>query len=245
MLPLMYRELVPWYRLLDPTEDHQDEVASYQLAIERHIHEGPATLLELGAGAGNNAFHLKRRFRCTLSDTSDSMQGLSREINPDCEHVLGDMRSLRLGRTFDALLVHDAVMYMTTEKDLMAAAQTAFVHTRPGGAAVFAPDCFRETFRESTSLHSGERDHRALRCLEWSWDPDPADQTYNVEYAFLLRDGTNVRSVHDRHIEGLFSLDTWHRVLETVGYRVEMFDRPLGDGHIDRVFLGRRARNTP
>src|SRR5690606_26365258 len=140
-LPLLYRELVPWYLLLDPTEDHQDEVASYQAALERHIAPGPATLLELGAGAGNHAFHLKRRFTCTLSDPSDSMQGLSRELNPDCEHVLGDMRSLRLGRTFDAILVHDAVMYMTSEKDLTAAAHTAFVHTRPGGAAIFAPDC--------------------------------------------------------------------------------------------------------
>ena len=243
MLPLLYRELVPWYWLLDPTEDHGDEVASYQSALERHLEPGPATLLELGAGAGNNAFHLKRRFQCTLSDPSDSMQGLSRELNPDCEHVLGDMRSLRLGRTFDALLVHDAVMYMTTEKDLLAAAQTAFVHTRPGGAAVFAPDCVRETFCESTNLHTGERDHRSLRCLEWSWDPDPADQTYSVEYAFLLRDGTDVRSVHDRHVEGLFSIDTWHRILTSVGYRVEMFDRPIEDGQVDRVFLGRRSRN--
>ncbi len=33
----------------------------------------------------------------------------SRELNPDCEHVLGDMRTLRLGRTFDAVFVHDAV----------------------------------------------------------------------------------------------------------------------------------------
>ena len=138
--PLLYGELAGWYRLLDPYEDHRDEAASYQAALERGAMPSAATLLELGAGAGNNAFHLKRRFRCTLSDPSEGMRRLSRELNPECEHIAGDMRSLRLDRTFDAVLVHDAVMYMTTEEDLLAAARTAFDHTRPGGAAVFAPD---------------------------------------------------------------------------------------------------------
>ena len=77
------------------------------------------------------------------------MLELSRGLNPGCEHLLGDMRTLRLGRTFDAVLIHDAVMYMTSEADLRAALETAFVHLRPGGAAVVAPDCVRETFRPS------------------------------------------------------------------------------------------------
>jgi Methyltransferase domain len=240
MQPLLYGELVPWYRLLDPPADHADEAASYQRALERGASPRPETLLELGAGAGGNAFHLKRRFRCTLADLSEPMLALSRELNPECEHVAGDMRALRLGRAFDAVLVHDAVMYMTSEADLRAAAETAFLHTRPGGAAVFAPDHVRETFREQSSLHGGEDGARALRCLEWTWDPDPADDTYTVEYAFLLRDGAAVKAVHDRHVEGLFATTTWLRVLSDVGYEVEVFDRPLDDGAVDQVFLGRR-----
>ena len=234
---LLYRELVPWYRLVDPHEDHRDEAASYQAAIERAVTDEATTLLELGAGAGNNAFHLKRRFRCTLTDISEDMLALSRELNPECEHILGDMRSLRLGRTFDAVLVHDAVMYMTSEVDLLAAARTAFEHTREGGAAVFAPDCVRETFRDHTALLSAEDGARALRGLEWSWDPDPHDDTSMVEYVFVLRDGSDVRTFHDRHIEGLFSGVTWRRILTSVGYRVDTFARPLDDGGFDQVFV--------
>ncbi len=73
--------------------------------------------------------------------------------------------------------------------------------------------------------------------MEWSWDPDPADDTYAVEYAFLLRDGTDMRAVHDRHVEGLFSRATWVRILTEAGYRVESLARPLGDGATDDVFL--------
>ena len=240
MPPLFYRELVSWYRLLDPPADHRDEAASYQAALERAASPRPETLLELGSGAGHNALHLKRRFRCTLVDPSEEMLGLSRELNPECEHLLGDMRTLRLPRTFDAVLVHDAVMYMTTEEDLFAAVRTAFAHTRSGGAAVFAPDCVRETFAEHTNLIADEDGARALRCLEWAWDPDPTDDTFVTEYGLLLRDGEVVTSAHDRHVEGLFARGTWLRLLTSAGYRVETTERPLDDGATDEVFLCRR-----
>ena len=239
MQPLLYGELVPWYRLLDPTEDHLDEVTSYREALERGAFPRPQTLLELGAGAGNNAFFLKQRFRCTLTDISEPMQALSRALNPECEHLAGDMRTLRLGRTFDTVLVHDAVVYMTTVDELRSVAQTAFEHTRPGGAAVFAPDALRETFRDEALLHTGDDGARSLRCIEWTWDPDPTDDTCTADYAFLLRDGAEVRAVHDRHIEGLFSRALWQDVLQSAGYRVEMAKRRDED-RVDEVFLCRR-----
>lgn len=240
MQPLLYSDLASWYRLVDPVADHQDEAEVYGAALSRAIKGRAETLLELGAGAGNNASYLKRRFRCTLTDFSEPMLALSRDLNPECEHVQGDMRSLRLNRTFDAVLVHDAVVYMTTEEDLLAAATTAFVHTRPGGAAIIAPDLLRETFRESTQLIRGDDGARALRGLEWTWDPNTADSTYVVDFAFLLRDGDAVRALHDRHLEGLFSEATWHVVLGASGFRVETIERPIGNGDVDRIFLCRR-----
>jgi len=240
MSPLLYGELVPWYRLLDPVKDHLEEATSYREAFERVLPPGPATLLELGSGAGQNAFYLKQRFGCTLVDISPGMLSLSRESNPDCEHLLGDMRDFRVERTFDAVFVHDAVMYLTTEAELAAAATTAFLHTRPGGAALFAPDYVCETFRERSELHANDDGERALRCLDWSWDPDPSDDTFVTEYAFLLRDGREVRAVHDRHVEGLFARATWLRVLEGAGYRVERVPRPFDDEMTNDVFLCRK-----
>jgi hypothetical protein len=243
MQPLLYGELVPWYRLLDPVADHADEAAAYVAMLERAGAPAGGTLLELGAGAGGNASFMKQRFRCTLTDISPEMQALSRAINPECEHLPGDMRTLRLGRAFDAVLVHDAVAYMTTRADLAAAAATAFAHTRPGGAALFAPDYVRETFSDKAELHAGDDGPRSLRCLEWAWDPDPADDTYVVEYAFLLRDRrdrNDLKAVHDRHVEGLFARATWVEALTGVGYRVERVDRPFDDTATEMIFLCRR-----
>jgi hypothetical protein len=168
------------------------------------------------------------------------MQALSRELNPECEHVLGDMRSLRLERQFDAVLAHDAIGYMTTLDDLRAAMTTAFVHTRPGGAALFTPDCILNSFREYSLLHENAEPNRSLRCLEYCWDPDPDDGTFTVDFAFLLRDASEVRAVHDRHVEGLFPRDAWLSLLEEVGFRARAVVRPFEDGGCDEVFLASR-----
>jgi hypothetical protein len=81
------------------------------------------------------------------------------------------------------------------------------------------PDYVRETFTPGTD-HGGEdaSDGRGLRYLEWCWDPDPNDDTYVVDYAFMLRDTTgHVRVVHDRHVEGLFPRSRWIEWFEASG----------------------------
>ncbi len=56
-------------------------------------------LLELGAGGGRLAFHLKAPFLLTLTDPSPAMLAISRAVNPECAHLTGDMRSLTLTRS--------------------------------------------------------------------------------------------------------------------------------------------------
>ncbi len=238
-MTLLYGELSGWYRLLTPVEEYVEEAAVYRAALDAALADAPSprTLLELGCGAGHNAFHLKAGFRCTLTDLSPDMLALSRELNPDCEHALGDMRTLRLGRTFDAVFVHDAVTYMLTEEDLRAAAETAFAHTRPGGVVLFVADVVKETFEEDTELFSGEDGDRAMRCTMWSWDPDPDDTTCCTEFGFLLRENGEVRAVLDRHVEGLFPEATWERVLSEAGFAVTPRQTPVTGGE---MFVCRR-----
>jgi len=128
-----------------------------------------------------------------------------------------------LGREFDRVFVHDAVCYMTTLEDLRAAAETAWVHCRRGGAALFAPDFVKETFREGTDCGGCDGGGKGMRYMDWVWDPGPDDCTYIVDYAYLLReeDGT-VRVEHERHVEGLFGREEWLAVLRGVGFEVRI-----------------------
>jgi hypothetical protein len=169
------------------------------------------------------------------------MLAVSRGINPECEHRPGDMRTLRLGRTFDAVFVHDAVMYLTTEDDLRRALETAWTHCRPGGVAVFAPDCFRETFQPTTEHGGHDGDGRALRYLAWTWDPDPDDTTCLEDFAYLLREeGRDLRVLHDRHVFGVFPRTTWVRLLEEVGFKVHSSSRPVDEMYTTEILVGIR-----
>jgi hypothetical protein len=217
--PRLYGELAAWWPLLSAPADYAEEAAFYQRMLLDACDPPCQTLLELGSGGGNNASHLKARFGMVLVDRSPGMLQVSRALNPECEHIEGDMRSVRLGRQFDCIFVQDAVVYMTTEADLRRAIETAYVHCRPGGAALFAPDHVRENFRASTDHGGHDGADRALRYLEWTWDPDPADSSYVVDYAYLLRESDG--SVHvewDRHVEGLFARADWLRLLSEVGF---------------------------
>ena len=243
----LYDDLASWWPLLSAPEDYVEEADFFGSHLIAACDGLALSLLELGSGGGNNASHLKRLFdRVTLVDLSPGMLNVSQKLNPDCEHVQGDMRTVRLGRQFDSVFVHDAVQYMTTEPDLRQAIETAAIHCRPDGAALFAPDHLKETFRPSTD-HGGHDDGpRGLRYLEWIWDPDPADTSFLTEYAYLLRDADgSVRVVHDRHVEGLFSRDLWLRMLEEAGFlpTVVPFDHSELEPGTYEVFVGRRRRD--
>ena len=218
-MPRLYDELAEWWPLVSAPDEYEEEAAFYARMLAGAGARPVRTVLELGSGGGNNASHLKARFEMVLVEPSAGMLAVSRALNPECEHVQGDMRTVRLGRQFDAVFVHDAVAYMTSEADLRLAIATAFAHCHPGGAALFAPDALRETFQPSTEHGGRDGETRGLRYLSWSWDPDPADTTYLTDYAYLLRleDGT-MRVEHDRHVEGLFSRADWLRLLAAAGF---------------------------
>jgi SAM-dependent methyltransferase len=242
-MPKMYEELASWWPLLSSPDEYSEEATFYGDTLAAACAHPPKRVLELGSGGGNNASHLKARFELVLVEPSAGMREVSRRLNPECEHIDGDMRTVRLGRQFDAVFVHDAVCYMTSEPDLRKAIETAFLHCRPGGAALFAPDFIRENFRSSTDEGGHDSHTHGLRYLEWTWDPDPTDTMYVVDYAYLLRmpDG-EVRVEHDRHIEGLFARADWLRLLSDAGFepRAVSFDHSELEPGSHEVFVAKK-----
>ena len=239
----LYRDLASWWPLISPPEEYAEE-AAFAAALLRTAKPPTRTVLELGSGGGNNAFHLKNEFEMTLVDLSEEMLTVSRQLNPDCDHLRGDMRTLRLGRSFDAVFVHDAIDYMITEADLRQAATTAYEHCRPGGVAVLVPDNIAENFEPGTDYGGDDApDGRGARYLSWSSDPDPTDTRIRADYAFLLRktDGS-VEVVHDTHEFGLFPRGIWLRVLTDAGFRTRLVAEVTTENRPPReFFVGTRA----
>ena len=236
----LYGELAEWYPTFATPEECRKEALFFARTIAKASEHKPRQVLELGSGAGNIAFHLKRRFALTLIDQSPQMLAVSQALNPECEHIEGDIRTVRLGRTFDAVLVQDAICHMTTEADLLAVMVTASEHLRTGGVALFVPDHVRETFVEDTDHGGNDTERGSVRFLQWVTDPDPRDTSYLVDFAILIRDERGqTRLVHDRHTYGLFPRAKWRSLLQKARFKLNTVD--VGqDGFGREVFLGRR-----
>ena len=242
-IPELYDRFAEWWPLVSPYEEYEDDAEAYAMILRDACGHVPESVLELGSGGGNNAFYLKQHFRMTLVDVSPAMLAVSRKLNPECEHRQGDMRTLRLKRRFDAVFIHDAILYMRSRADLKKAMKTAWHHCLPGGVALFVPDYTRETFRDSTAHGGYDGRNRSLRYLQWDHDPDPSDTVYNADFAFLLKEGNKpVQVAKDTHLCGLFSIEEWLACLEETGFEadsVTLESEDLEPGFY-RVFLGRK-----
>jgi SAM-dependent methyltransferase len=233
----LYDELADWWPVFSPSRAYRREAAHFARVLRMATKPPKRTLLELGSGGGNSASYFKRYFEMTLVDISPRMLRVSRRLNPESRHMKGDIRTVRLGRLFDAVYVHDAICHMTSEEDLLAVMRTAYEHCRPDGAALFVPDFVRETFVEGTDQGGSDAERGSVRFLQWIVDPDPTDTTYVIDFAILIRDRTGrARVEHDRHVQGIFPRAQWLRLLRDVGFKASV----VRDRRVREAFLGRR-----
>jgi len=208
-----------------PTGDYARWCSQVTRLIERYANHPVRTILNLGCGGGKNIYNLKGHFTVTGIDLSPAMLEQARKLNPECEFIRADMRTLDLDRTFDAILVDDAISYMTSLDELGAVFAAACRHLALGGVMVVSPDETRETFRQNhtaAALAEGVEKPSNLDVvyIENYYDPDPADNTYEATFLYLIREAGRLRIERDPHILGLFSLEEWRQSLRIAGFAV-------------------------
>ena len=217
MTQRLYSELAPWWPLLSDRDTLAEE-AEHLIALFDEAHGSPiGSLLELGSGGGGLASHVDPDREVILTDLSAEMLAVCKANNPTRDCIAGDMRTLRLNRRFEAVLIHDAVMYLTSEADLQAAFNTAAAHLAVGGVLLVVPDVVHENFQER-AVSGGSVGRPGVQIMEWHWDPDPTDTTHRLDVSVLYRDDSGaMKSMHESHTLGLFPTSTFIRCLINAG----------------------------
>jgi SAM-dependent methyltransferase len=242
--PRLYDDLAwLWPLWGDPDGEYAQWCAHVVAMIEKHAKREVRTLLNLGCGGGKNVYNLKRRYTVTGLDLSEPMLANARKLNPECTFVHGDMRDFSLSERFDAILIDDAVAYMTSREDLLRLFRAAYRHLEPGGVVIVSPDGTKETFvQNETRVSHAEAKARPegvdVVFIENNYDPDPTDDTYEGLIVYLIRESGKLRIEVDQHTLGIFAADVWPTLLREAGFEVD--DDYWRPGSV-KTFIGVKA----
>ncbi len=218
----MYDEFAHLWQQISGPQDYAEEAAELREVLFDMLQGGPEpyrpNVLEMGVGGGNSMSHMTDFMDFVAADLSPEMLEVSKQVNPSVEHVVGDMRTMRLDRKFDAVVILDAISYMLTLEDLRQTFETARAHLDPGGVFVAGPDWI-EGITPVPNLSCKLGKSTELSYAEYVYDPDPGDSELELIFNFFIPqpDGT-VKVEEDRHRHGIFPLETWLLTMREAGF---------------------------
>jgi SAM-dependent methyltransferase len=133
------------YDALYQDKDYLAECDLIQQVFRKYSERPIRQVLDLGSGTGNHAIPLAQQgYQIVGVERSAGMLAHARtkaaKSAPDTGVVFqqGDIRTIELGRQFDAALIMFAVLgYQHENADVLATLRTARRHLRPGGLLVF------------------------------------------------------------------------------------------------------------
>ena len=245
---IAYNELAWTDDWLVDTGEHEDEVKVYVDLIKQVAVKPPRTLLHLGSGSGSYDQIFKRYFAVTGVDLSLGMLNKARAAHPDIEYIEGDMRTLRLGRQFDAVVIPDSIDYMASLDDLQKAIQTAVEHLKIGGVLLVVGKT-EETFKNNNFAYTGEKDGVHVTLLENNYANPFRPNIYEATFVYLIRQQGELNMHTDHQVLGLFSQATWEKVFNDFELTMQktslssIYDNYLlGDGeYLLTIFFGRKS----
>ena len=210
-----YNELAWTDTILAPPETYQEEASFYlqilNKLLKKDISENPPTMLHLGCGAGGHDYHFKKHFQITGVDISEGILKIAGETNPEVEYIHGDMRTVHLSRKFDAVIIPDSIMYMTTLADLKKAIGNSLRHLKPGGVFLVTTHT-KEDFQNNNFAYSGEKEDIHVTVFENNYTV--SETTYEATVIYLIRQNGKLNIYHEVHTLGLFPYNTWLNIFK-------------------------------
>ena len=218
----LYGDLAWTWPIISPVEDYIEETELFNKLIKEHSAIEVKTLLHLGCGGGHNDYTFKKHFKVTSVDISKDMLTLAKKLNQEVNYQYGDMRTIRLEEKFDAVTILDSINYIRTVKDLQRTFITAYEHLKSGGVFLTFVEQIAGQFKQNNTTYSTHSQGDVeITFIENYYDPDLVDTNYEVTFIYLIRVGGKPEVHTDRHLCGIFKLETWLELLKITGFKVK------------------------
>jgi SAM-dependent methyltransferase len=137
-------------------KDYHAETAELRRIIEESS-PGAKTLLDVACGTGAHLAELRRWYEVEGADLSPAMLAVARDRLPGIQLHQADMRTLDLGRSFDAVIcLFSSIGYITDAADMRSVVARLAAHVAPGGVLILdgwvRPDEWRERVRPQPDI---------------------------------------------------------------------------------------------
>ena len=241
----VFNEYATVYDNLYEAKDYEAECDFLEEIFTSFSENKVKAILDLGCGTGGHALPLARRgYHITGVDLSPSMIDLAKqkvkdeELQNNLHFEVGNIQTLELGETFDAVVCMFAVLgYQTTNEGLIATLNTVRSHLKPGGVFIsdfwYGPAVFKERPSERVKIiHlDGQRIVRLAKPL-LDTEANTVEVSYNI---FVLKGDKLIEEIHENHKMRFLFLPELELALSQVGLQLEHscafqeLDLPVGE----------------
>lgn len=228
---MVFKDYARYYNLFYKDKDYLAET-EYIIELLKLHGKDVNTILDLGCGTGQHALHLAQRgYRVTGIDRSEEMLCIAQKTiepwhgkNDALSFFCSDIRDLRLGKTFDAVVsLFHVVSYQPTNGDLINAMTTARVHLKTGGVFIFdfwyGPGVLSEPPKTRVRRYREEE-------VEVTRISEPVlfhnNNLVEVHYQLLVkeRDGQIIDEIEETHRMRYLFAPELELILEQAGFKV-------------------------
>lgn len=225
----MFDESAHIYDLLYSFKDYEAE--SVQLiALVRDRRPDARSLLDVACGTGVHLSHLRETFPDVAgTDVDAGMLAVARERLPDVPLTVADMRSLDLGRRFDAVTcLFSSVGYLSTAEDLAAAVARMAAHLEPGGVLVVDGWIRPDRWHEPGGVHALAETRDDVAAARVSRSRRDGDTT-TLEFRYLIATHDGFETAEETHVLTLFTDDHYRAAFRAAGLEPAVVEGPMGD----------------
>jgi ubiquinone/menaquinone biosynthesis C-methylase UbiE len=222
-----FHELARYYDLLNASKDYERESNQLDSLAQKFSVRPPRRWLDVACGTGRHLASLTRRYEVTGLDLSREMLRVARRRLPGVPLHRGDMRTFRLGHSFDVVsCLYSAIGHLDSPREVQAAFANFYRHLDPGGVALvepwIEPDLFRPGYVHLATYQGPEgliarmafSEKRANRSL--------------VHYHFLIgHQGKGVRFFDERETGLLLSREELVGLMSRVGFKARFLTKGL------------------
>ncbi len=244
-----------YYDLLYRDKDYSGEAIFVRdLLLQRSVESGD--ILELGCGTGKHAHHFAQMgYRIHGVDISPTMVAAARshlpaELSERISFGEGDVRTLQLGRKFDAVIsLFHVASYQTSNDDISAMFQTAAQHLSAGGIFIFDFWYGPAVLTDKPTIRVKRMADEAINVMRIA-EPVmyPNENRVDVNYTVLIspKDSRKTETIHESHCMRYFFAPELRLLLATAGFELASLvewvsgDEPGFDTWLSTVVAVRR-----